>query len=99
MVQLLAHGLGAADQGENPLLDVLPRLLLGEETAAVFEDRQGRAGRGVARWRQADVLEVLADEVPEVRLEFLAGLAVGLGDVKRDAPAQLPGLRLVARPG
>src|SRR5262249_39799162 len=43
-----------------------------------------------------DALEQVADEVPEVWLELLARLLVGLGDVDGHTPAKLFGLGLVA---
>src|SRR5437660_2852931 len=46
--QFLAHGRRAANDSEDALLDVVPRLLLGQEGAAILEDRQSRARRGIA---------------------------------------------------
>src|SRR5262249_43530512 len=64
--QLLPDRLGAADDGEDAFLDVVPGLLGVQEMLLVLDDGGGRAGRGVARRGQADVLEQVADKVPEV---------------------------------
>src|SRR5262249_35808303 len=46
--------------------------------------------------RQADAFEQVADEVPEMRLEFLASLGVSFADIDRHTPAHLLRLRGVA---
>src|SRR6516165_5530945 len=78
MLDLLPHGLRAADDGEDTALDVVPGLLLVEERAAVLDDGRRRPRRGVARRRQRDTLEQILDEVPEVWLELLTRLSVRL---------------------
>src|SRR5262245_50761728 len=89
MFQFLLDRLGAADVAIYALFDLVPGLLGRQEGALVLDDRQGRPRRRVARRGGADALQEILDEVPEMRLEFLAGLPVGLGDVDRNAPAHL----------
>jgi hypothetical protein len=96
--ELLPHRLGAADDGVDALLDVVPRIDLGEEILAVLHRRDRRLRRHVARRRQGDVLQQVVLEVAEVRLELLARLLVGVGDVDRHAPAHLLGGGGVAVP-
>src|SRR5438552_3628812 len=66
--QLLADRRWAADNRIDTLLDVVPGLLLREERTAILDPGRCRLCRGVSRWRQADPLEQVLDEVPEMRL-------------------------------
>src|SRR5690242_10360084 len=95
MCDLLPYRLRAADNRENALLDVVPRLLFVKERAAILDDRRRRLRRRVPRRRDSNTLQQVLDEVPEVRLELLARLPVRLGDIDRDTPTHLFGFRLV----
>src|SRR5262249_55078944 len=94
--QLLSDRLWTAGDDEHPLFEVVPRFLLREELPAIADDGQDRAGRGVARRSEGDLLEQEALEIAQVRLDLLAGLAVGLGHVDGNAPAHLAGRSRVA---
>src|SRR5581483_12046323 len=74
LLQLLPHRRGAADDAEDALLKVVPRLLGVEEMLLVLEQRRGRLRRRVPGRAGADALEQVAREVPHPRLELLARL-------------------------
>src|SRR5438270_11530003 len=97
MREFLSHRLRAADDGVDAFLDLGPCTLLKQEQRPILDDGRGGLRRSIAGRREVDALEQIADEVPEVRLEFLARLRVSLGDVDWHAPAHLLRLRRVAR--
>src|SRR3954454_16544339 len=74
MFELLTNRGGAAGDDEAAALEVGPGLLFGQEVLAIFQQGDGGRRRSVARRREQDAPEEVLDEVPEVRLEFLARL-------------------------
>src|SRR5262245_31248301 len=98
VLDLLPDRLGTADDREDARFDVGPSLLHGEELLLLLVEGRRRLRRRVTRRRQADPLQQVLDEVPQVRLELRPRLGIGLRDVHRYSPAHLLRVRLVSGP-